>query len=64
MSCAVIGGLRGRNSDVAIVSIEPLPAEEVCFTSIRDMIEDFWLIIGGLVLELFSLVLMARPMSD
>ncbi|KAG2597833.1 hypothetical protein PVAP13_5KG278800 [Panicum virgatum] len=41
MSHAVIGGLRGRNSNVAIATIEPLPAEQVSFGSIRALLDDF-----------------------
>ena len=41
MSRAVLGGLRGRNSDVAIVTVDPLPKEHVSFTSIRDLVNDF-----------------------
>jgi hypothetical protein len=41
MSRAVIGGLRGQNNDVAIATIEPLPAEQVSFTSIRELLDEF-----------------------
>ena len=33
--------MRGRHSDVVIALIEPLPAEQVSFTSIRDLLDDF-----------------------
>lgn len=41
MSRVIIGGLRGRNSDIAIATIEPLPAEQDSFTSIRELLDDF-----------------------
>ena len=41
MSRAVIGGMRERHGDVVIALIEPLPAEQVSFTSIRDLLDDF-----------------------
>ena len=41
MTRAVIGGLRGRNSDVAITTIQPLPQEQISFASIRELLDDF-----------------------
>lgn len=41
MTRAVLGGRRGWHSDVAIAMIEPLPGEQVSFTSIRDVLDDF-----------------------
>lgn len=41
MSRAILGCARLRNSDLAIVSIAPLPAEQVSFQSIRELIDDF-----------------------
>nr|TKW34816.1 hypothetical protein SEVIR_2G330700v2 [Setaria viridis] len=41
MTRVVLGGLRRRNCDVAIVNIEPLPDQHVSFQSIRDLLDDF-----------------------
>lgn len=41
MSCVVVCGLRGRNSDVANFTISPLPAEQVSFACIRELLDDF-----------------------
>lgn len=40
-SRAAIGGMRGRNSDVAITTIEPLPVGQVSFASIQELLDDF-----------------------
>ena len=41
MTRAVIGGLRGRNSDVSIATIQPLPEEHISFASIKELLDDF-----------------------
>lgn len=41
MSRAVLGSTKRHNSDLAIVSIDPLPDMQVSFQSIRELIDDF-----------------------
>ena len=41
MTCAILERPRRRNHDLAILSITPLPDEQVSFTSIRDLLDDF-----------------------
>ncbi|CAN6342947.1 unnamed protein product [Urochloa humidicola] len=41
MTRAVIGGLRGRNGDLAIATIEPLPDGEITLDSVKDVLDDF-----------------------
>ena len=41
MTRAVLGKARRSNSDLAIAIIHPLPALQVSFTSIRELLDDF-----------------------
>ncbi|CAO2038590.1 unnamed protein product [Urochloa humidicola] len=41
MTRAVVGGLRGRNGDLAIATIESLPAGEITLDSVKDVLDDF-----------------------
>lgn len=41
MTRAVLGSAGRHNSDLVIIAIEPLPAEQVSFQSVREMLDDF-----------------------
>lgn len=60
MTWAVIEGLHGRNSDVAIATIEPTPDKQVSFASIREVLDDFLRTHRQAGLEVFNHVCMVQ----